>query len=68
MTEPTKDLCSLETYQTLTPEQQGYVAYMEAAWPESEISDENPYPPKSKESEGWNEGAQIAVIEVQDDP
>lgn len=63
-----KRLTTLAEYLGLTPKSQGYIAYMEADWPGSELADhqENPYPLGSMEAIMWNDGQRIACQEAQD--
>ena len=63
-----RQLTTFEEYCRMSPKQQGYVAYMEAAWPGSELKghDDNPYSAGSKESAEWKHGQALAVQEAQD--
>ena len=62
-----KGLVTLAEYQKLTPRVQGWVAYMEAEWPGSELkgNDSNPYPPGRNHDE-WDEGQFRATLAAQD--
>jgi len=54
-------------YDKLTPRQQGYVVYMQAAHPHSELKHvENHYPLYSKQWKEYEEGAVKACLEAQD--
>lgn len=60
-------LVSLSEWQTLPPFQQGFVMYMQAAWPTSELASvKNPYPEKSPKWEKFNQGEQQAYLNVLD--
>ncbi len=60
-------LISLEEYKTLTPREQGYVVYLQADLPGSELKGlENPYPEGTIPHQQWEGGAFMAVLEVQD--
>lgn len=60
-------LTTLKTYETMPPMQQGYVHYMQSAWPGSELAElSNPYPVSTPEHEEWLNGQQRAMLEVQD--
>jgi len=51
----------------MPPKTQGYVFYMQAEWPESELkSKSNPYEKKSKEFNLFEEGEERAYIDVLD--
>lgn len=61
------DLVTLEKYKTLTPFEQGFVHYMEAALPGSELKElQNPYEVLSDNFTDWNRGNFKAMIDVQD--
>ncbi len=57
---------SKEEYFNLTPHNQGYVCYMQAAW-NKEIENKNPYIEGTRERRLWNEGNFLAMLEVQDE-
>lgn len=59
-------LTTPEAYNKMTPWQQGYVTYMEAAHPGSQIPKKCPYERGTKERERWDEGAQHTVLIAQD--
>jgi len=61
-------LITLRQCKRLKPKAQGYVVYMQAALPGSQLHghEENPYPPGTKKHNEWNDGQLIAVLEVQD--
>ncbi len=62
------DLITLDAYKRLTPQQQGYVIYMQAEHPGSELKmyQENPYPTGSSEHMQWYDGQRMAVQVAQD--
>ena len=64
MSEEKKVLVTLERYDTFSAWDQGYVSYMEAAWPGSEIPDTNPYPVGSPEYDEWKLGRWAAYMET----
>ncbi len=53
-------------YDTLTPFEQGFTTYYQAAWPGAEIPSECPYPAGSKEAADFAAGEQAAIIAVMD--
>lgn len=54
-------------YGKMPPMQQGYVHYMQAAWPGSELAELiNPYPVSTPQHEEWLNGQQRAILEVMD--
>lgn len=59
---------SLVEFLKLSPYQQGYAAYMQAAHPGSELKDhqKNPYHLSTKEWEYFNDGERAAVLVAQD--
>lgn len=61
-------LITLKQYKTLDPKSQGYVCYVQADWPGSELKkhQKNPYKQGTKEHELWKEGQMRAVLEAQD--
>lgn len=59
-------LISLAEYKKLDPYQKGYASYMQAALPDSEISDVNPYRPRTADYHNFQRGQNAAVLEVQD--
>lgn len=60
-------LVTLEAWRKLTPFRQGYLLYMQGAWPTSEIMDQqNPYPEGSDEWGAFRQGQQHAMSDVQD--
>jgi len=60
-------LVTLEEWNKMPPKTQGYVFYMQAEWPESELkSKSNPYEKKSKEFNLFEEGEERAYIDVLD--
>lgn len=64
--EPPK-LLTLVEYNALTPFQQGYIHYMQAGWPKSELKGlSNPYVLDTPEYKKWNEGQTRACLDVQD--
>lgn len=62
------NLLTYAEYLTLSPASQGYAVYMQAEWPGSELKahENNPYALGSDEHAQWNEGAQVACMNVQD--
>ena len=60
-------LLTLEEFNQLTPQAQGYAVYMQAAWPDSPLKDENPYPAGTPEHLQFNNGSFAAMIDAQDD-
>ncbi len=54
-------------YNKLKPFDQGYVVYMQAEWPMSELKGlGNPYPRGSRQSKQWNAGGSAAMMSVLD--
>ena len=61
------DMYSMEEYKRLTPVQQGYVIYMQAAHDGSPLRDVvNDYPKDSEEFKQWCRGSMLAVQHVVD--
>jgi hypothetical protein len=62
-------LVTLEEWKTLSPRKQGYIIYMQANLPGSELKhhQKNPYPPGSQPHAEWNEGEMAAVLQAQDE-
>lgn len=56
---------SAKRYARLSPYQQGYVSYMQAAW-NSEVPDENPHDDGTDDHRQWSAGNQQAMMDVQD--
>jgi hypothetical protein len=62
-----KKLTTLAKYNRLTPYLQGYVVYVEAAWPGSELVREvNPYSQGTRQWKKWEEGNHQAMLDVMD--
>lgn len=61
-----RKLLTPEEYNRLDPFTQGYATYMQAGWPGSRIPKKCPYTPGTREAGAWAEGAQAAVLDVQD--
>jgi len=60
-------LITLEEWRKLPPFRQGYLLYMQGAWPMSEImGQQNPYTEGSDEWGAFRQGEQHAVSDVQD--
>jgi transposase-like protein len=60
-------LVTLEAWRALTPFRQGYAMYMQGSWPTSEIvGQKNPYAESTPEWTAFRQGAQRAVLDVQD--
>jgi hypothetical protein len=60
-------LVSLTEWKTLPPFQQGYVLYMQAAWPGSELRRaKNPYTEGSPRWRNFKAGEQRAMLNAQD--
>ena len=53
-------------YDQLTPAEQGYACYMQAAQPGSEIPDVNPYPVGSEAHTRFEKGQFLAMVFAQD--
>jgi hypothetical protein len=62
------ELVTLEAFKSLSPLAQGYVSYMEAELPESELKDHqhNPYTYGSVEHDEFHAGQMQAMLNVQD--
>jgi len=59
-------LITLEAWRKLTPFRKGYLYYMQAAWPTSEIArEENPYDEGSDDWGAFRQGEQHAMSDVQ---
>ena len=62
-------LITREEYNKLSPEQQGYVHYMQAAQPGSQLKGlKNPYAAGTSHHTAWKQGQAEAVQQVQDCP
>jgi hypothetical protein len=63
-----KKLKTLAEYRALKPFEQGYVAYMEAEWPGSELKghDTNPHLHGTSEWKDWQAGQALGVQHAQD--
>lgn len=60
-------LISREEWLQLSPLQQGYALYMQAAWPTSELAGAtNPYPEGSKKWKAFQQGELRAALAAQD--
>ena len=61
-------LITLAEFQKMSPRTQGYIAYMQADWPGSELKghDNNPYPTGSADWKAWRVGESLAVQVAQD--
>lgn len=60
-------LITLEAWRKLTPFRQGYLLYMQGAWPTSEITNQpNPYKEGSDEWNAFCQGEQHAMLDAQD--
>lgn len=60
-------LVTLDVWKKLPPFRQGYVLYMQASWPTSELKDaQNPHTEGSAAWTAFQQGEQRAVIDVQD--
>lgn len=59
---------TLEEYKNLAPYEQGYIAYIQAYHPGSELkgNDENPYPKETGAHQQWKHGNVDAMMFVQD--
>jgi hypothetical protein len=67
MTQPLAILITKADWLELKPWEQGYVLYMQAAHPGSELKDlDNPYPHNSEEWVKFEEGQQCALNDVVD--
>lgn len=53
-------------YDTLTPFEQGYTSYYQAAWPDAEIPSKCPYPAGSQNAIDFAAGELQAMIAVMD--
>ena len=56
-----------DEFRNMTPEQQGYITYMQAAWNRA-LVDKCPYRSGTPEYVQFCQGEQRAIIEVQDSP
>lgn len=65
---PEPKLTTLAQFRQMKPFQQGYVSYMEAEWPGSELKgkDRNPYEFASDAYRQFDAGQQAAVLVAQD--
>lgn len=62
-----RKLVTRADYDKLHPFAQGYVVYMQAEWPGSELKDcGNPYPLASDDHFEWAKGQALAVQHAQD--
>lgn len=64
-----KDRVTRKDYNKLSAYNQGYVSYMQAKWPRSEVPEECPYKQDGKESKAWDDwhmGQSRACIDVID--
>jgi hypothetical protein len=62
-----QNLLTKAEYDKLTPFQQGYVIYMQAEWPGSELKGlDCHYPAGSKEDIQWHDGQLRATLSVMD--
>lgn len=60
-------LLTLTAWRKLHPREQGYVLYMQASWPGSELAGQScPYREGSPEHEQWKRGERQAVLDAQD--
>lgn len=60
-------LVTLKEYKQMTPFEQGYAVYMQAAYHGSELKDErNPYTTGTASWRSWNLGNERAMIAAQD--
>jgi len=60
-------LTTVREYEAMTPEQQGYVFYMEAEWPGSPLKKIGcPHDRRTKEGKAWQRGANRACLDAQD--
>jgi hypothetical protein len=59
---------TLENFNKLSAYEKGYIIYMQAEHPGSELKDhqENPYPKSTREWEWFNDGQTRAMLEAQD--
>ena len=63
----TPHLISLAEWQGLTPYEQGFVLYMQASWPGSELEGlQNPHAPGSRAHAEFKRGEQRSVLVAQD--
>ena len=66
-TQETTDLVTRAEFEKLPPRTQGYVHYMQAAWPKSELRGVKcPYEPGTTEYLHWQGGEYAAMLEAQD--
>ena len=61
-----KQFVSLEDFELLTPYEQGYVVYMEAAWDESPLEDVCPYTNSDPRKLEFIRGQIAAMLVAQD--
>ncbi len=61
---PGQKPCSKAHFARLSPQGQGYVSYMQAAW-NPEIPEESPYEDGTREHLLWKAGRQRAMLDVQ---
>jgi hypothetical protein len=61
-------LITLEQYRRLSPKDQGFVIYVQAEWPDSELKEhqQNPYAVGAKEHEEWNRGQMLGMQVAQE--
>jgi len=60
-------LITLAEWKQLPPFDQGFLHYLQEAWPTSELKGEkNPYAKDSPEWSAFRQGAQRAMLDVQD--
>jgi hypothetical protein len=64
----TPKLVTLAEFKVMTPRRQGYVSYMQAEWPGSELKkhQRNPYKLGSQEHVEFGDGQTLGVLEAQD--
>lgn len=61
-----KQFVSLEDFKLLTPYEQGYAVYMEAAWDESPLEDVCPYEESDPRRKEFARGQFAAMLVAQD--
>jgi hypothetical protein len=67
MAAESKRLTTVAEYLLMAPERQGYVFYMEAEWPGSQLNSVKcPYDRRTREGKAWMRGTFKAVLEAQD--
>jgi len=60
-------LITLEEYEKMPPKAQGFINYMQADLPGSQLKGlHNPYPDGTTEANLWDEGQMMACLNVQD--